>query len=103
MIYIYYILNALYGRYDHMERLTAQEAQAHPYFDEVRRRDPQIIATDVPSDGAIPIGSSSSSAGGGTRSLWHVNAFIHCIYNEKNSIHPLNPCSLLLLLLLLLL
>ena len=41
-------------RYDHHERLTAQEAQAHPYFDEVRRRDPQITTPNNNTNNSYP-------------------------------------------------
>ena len=40
-------------RYDHQERLTAVEAQLHPYFDEIRAIDPnppqQIVYDEQPS------------------------------------------------------
>ena len=58
-------------RYDHQERLTAREAQAHPYFDEVRRRDPQITAannnTVVSTTNSYPANAGSSNANNNSR------------------------------------
>jgi casein kinase II subunit alpha len=34
-------------RYDHQERLTAQEAQAHPYFSPIRAAEAATITTDA--------------------------------------------------------
>jgi casein kinase II subunit alpha len=51
-------------RYDHQERLTAVEAQLHPYFDEIRATDPNPPQQLV-YDGA-PAGSSANSAASGS-------------------------------------
>ena len=44
-------------RYDHMERLTAQEAMAHPYFAQVREAELKMkVSTATP-----PTASSSAT------------------------------------------
>ena len=47
-------------RYDHMERLTAQEAMNHPYFREVRESELKIKATNTST---IPSNSSATTGG----------------------------------------
>ena len=44
-------------RYDHQERLTAKEAQAHPYFTPLRE-------AEARSDGATSGGASASGSSG---------------------------------------
>jgi hypothetical protein len=50
-----------YGRYDHAERLTAQEAQMHPYFSPVRQAQFDLNHSAVMSDNSAS--SSNSNAG----------------------------------------
>ena len=52
-------------RYDHQERLTAQEAMQHAYFDPVKRQEAVSIAAGVVSAGSNAVSPASVESGAG--------------------------------------